>query len=161
MLLYSQIDKVQKTSTIKAGFLGLGYVYEQPMSPKSSINFAFLLSPSFGYGGFYEEYWSIGPVLEIEPRHYYNIVKRNSNGKKTLNNASNYLAISLDNKFEDDEGTSFYLEYFSVTPKWGFRRNLGKRIQLEGATGIGITVSSGLEVAYGLDFKLGYILNRK
>jgi hypothetical protein len=181
----AQTAEVQKVHSIKLALPGLSYGYERPVSPRTVINYEFMLAGTIGYSssGFYsyngasnnpyldlfdhKEHWlwSISPILIIEPRYYYNYMKRQRKEKRVINNAANYLAISAIfqpgitiAKKNDPETDSL----FAIIPKWGMRRALGKHFIFELTTGAGIAIGLGANageksIVLGLtDLKIGY-----
>ncbi|GGA67270.1 hypothetical protein GCM10008015_05010 [Flavobacterium palustre] len=84
------------------------------------------------------------PVLTLEPRYYYNLVKRNSKGRNTVNNSGNYISIK----------TSYHPDWFvinlddnvtktadlAIVPTWGIKRQIGNHFTYETALGLGYRV---------------------
>ncbi len=101
------------------------------------------LSWGFGWTGSYisnmSNSWAIIPYLNVEPRYYYNLEKRNKKGKRTDANSGNYL--SLFSGFQPGFGiTSEDVNIHPmiyVIPSYGLRRNIGKHFNFEAAFGIG------------------------
>ncbi|TKG90476.1 hypothetical protein EYV94_24025 [Puteibacter caeruleilacunae] len=157
---YSQNSDLNKTHNIKATFLGLGYAYEHPISSKIALNGEIMLGGAFGYSLWGGDYWLVAPVLRFEPRYYYNRTKREQKGKKLIHNAGNYLSISIDHQLGDisigDNAES--ISSYSIIPKWGLKRCIGKNWIFEFAAGIGTYKEEHFdwETAVGLDLKIGY-----
>jgi len=84
------------------------------------------------------------PIVSLEPRYYYNLEKRNSNGKKTNNNSGNYVSVR----------TSYHPDWFvlnlddnitktadlAIVPTWGLKRQIGAHFTYETAVGVGYRV---------------------
>ena len=158
-LSYGQNDKVQNVHSLKATFIGLSYAYEQSISQKSTINFELMLAGGFGSSFINGDYWLITPIIRVEPRYYYNYLKRIDKGKKVINNSANYLSLSADYQFGTSIGNNAQaLQTFSLIPKWGLKRTIGNHFIFEFATGLG-AYTSEIETwkpTLGLDLKFGY-----
>ena len=159
ILSYSQNDKVQNVHSLKATFIGLSYSYEQSISQKSTVNFEFMIAGGFGSSFIGGDYWLIAPIMRVEPRYYYNYLKRVAKGKKIINNSANYLSLSADYQFGTSIGDNAHaLRAFSIIPKWGLKRTIGNHFVFEFAAGIG-AYTSEIETwkpTLGLDLKFGY-----
>ncbi len=159
ILSYSQNDKVQNVHSLKATFIGLSYSYEQSILQKTTVNFEFMIAGGFGSSFIGGDYWLIAPIMRVEPRYYYNYLKRLAKGKKIINNSANYLSLSADYQFGTSIGDNAHaLRAFSIIPKWGLKRTIGNHFVFEFATGIG-AYTSEIETwkpTLGLDLKFGY-----
>ncbi len=159
VLSNAQNDKVENTHSVKATFIGLSYAYEQSISQKSTVNFELMLAGGFGSNIIADDYWLIAPVLRVEPRYYYNYPKRIAKGKKTINNAANYLSLSADYQFGTSIGKNAHaLRSISIIPKWGLKRTIGNHFIFEFAAGIG-AYTSEIETwkpILAVDLKFGY-----
>lgn len=120
-----------------------------------------MLAGAFGSNFMYGNYWLIVPIMQVEPRYYYNIVTRYDKGRRTINNSANYLSISANYQFGASIGRSSNVSSqntFSLIPKWGIKRTIGNHFIFEFATGLGAYTSGGNQwrVTPGLDLKFGY-----
>jgi hypothetical protein len=83
----------------------------------------------------------MAPEVTVEPRWYYNIKKRASEGTNIENNAANFFTIKLNHRSDIFEINPNRLSgsenSISLIPKWGIRRNLGKYFNYEAGVGIG------------------------
>ena len=85
------------------------------------------------------------PVINIEPRWYYNILKRESNFKKTVNNSANFVTAMV--SYHPDWFTYSKVSNINVVnqiaiiPKWGIRRNLGYNFMFEAGLGLGYKIN--------------------
>jgi hypothetical protein len=91
------------------------------------------------------------PTISLEPRYYYNLNRRTKKGKSILHNSANYFSIKT-NYNPDLFVISNYNnlrvnEHITIVPKWGLRRNIGKKFDYEFSAGIGY--------AYDFDFERG------
>jgi len=158
-LSYAQNDKVQNVHSLKASFIGLSYAYEQSISQKLTINLELMLAGGFGSNFIGGDYWLVSPIMRVEPRYYYNYLKRAENSKNTNHNSANYLSLSADYQFGSSFGSNAHaLRAFCLIPKWGLKRAIGNHFIFEFATGIG-AYTSEIETwkpTLGLDLKFGY-----
>lgn len=69
------------------------------------------------------------PVLNVEPRFYYNLAKRASAGKNIFGNSGNFLAVRMDYHPDwftiSNRSDVNVIEQFQIIPKWGIRRHIG------------------------------------
>lgn len=154
-----QYQRVENTHTIKATFLGLSYAYEHGYARESAINLELTLAGGFGSSIIRDDYWLIGPVLRLENRYYYNYLYRMEKGKKTVNNAANYLALSADYVPGISIGKNAEAQAsFTVISKWGLKRALGNHFIFEFAAGVGAMYleNDGWDLALAIDLKFGY-----
>jgi len=83
--------------------------------------------------------WEVIPYLNVEPRYYYNLNRRNQKGKRIDNNSGNYLSLFA--CFQPGFGiTSKNNDLFPaiyIMPTYGLRRNIGKHFNFETALGFG------------------------
>jgi hypothetical protein len=116
------------------------------------------------------------PVINLEPRFYYNINKRGNKKKDTSNNGANFLTTSISYHpdwfvISSKDNISVYNQ-LSIIPKWGIRRNIAKsNFNFEAGIGLGYrfyflkqygyTKNEG-ETAIDLHFRIGYtFINQK
>lgn len=159
ILCYSQNERVKNVHSIKATFIGLSYSFEQSISQRSILNYELIAAGGFGSSIIGGDYWLIVPIIRVEPRYYYNYLKRASKGKKIINNSANYLALSADYQFGTSIGSNAHaLGTVSIIPKWGLKRTIGNRFVFEFASGIGAytTEIKTWNPTLGLDLKFGY-----
>ncbi|NJK93926.1 MAG: hypothetical protein HC905_02465 [Bacteroidales bacterium] len=82
--LNSQFARVNHVHAVKATVLGLSYSYERSIGNESVINIECMVAGRFGSNIFLSDYWVIAPVLRVEPRYYYNYLRRKEYGKKNI-----------------------------------------------------------------------------
>ncbi|NLN34065.1 MAG: hypothetical protein GX159_10790 [Flavobacteriaceae bacterium] len=161
---YSQ-EKATDVFSAKLGLIGAWVGYEKALSPDFTIN------GEIGYeGGFFYSSWVSDRVnyvftttFSLEGRYYYNFNRRIEKGKNTMNNAANFLAVETD--FTPGWATSssvdniYVLRTFTVSSKYGFRRNLSNRFNFELATGPGYQWAEGGSegVILALDVRFGFV----
>jgi len=69
------------------------------------------------------------PIINIEPRWYYNLDVRAAKGSNTNNNAGNFVAVAVNYmpdwfNITNNSGYRTYNE-LSIIPRWAIRRNIG------------------------------------
>jgi len=122
---------------------------------KLGVNFAVTGSQTNPQIHFYPQ-----PVLNIEPKWNYNIVKRRETGKNTSKFSSNFLSLYTDINFKVSPQTFTYL---TIGPTWGIQRNFSNYGYFKLNTGLGYRhIFSNLRfnylpVAVIVNFELGFI----
>lgn len=115
-------------------------------------------------------WYSLNPVLIIEPRFYYNLNKRVLRSKDISNNSGNFVTLKtvyqpvwfvISNYDIINSRSSI-----SFIPTWGLRRNIGSHFNFENGVGFGYTFffakkadSSNMmgEPALNLHLRIGYV----
>ena len=112
----------------------------------------------------------LAPVLNVEPRWYYNIKKRASNNKRTANNSSNFLTISFQYHpdwfvFSKKDNVNIY-DQLAIIPKWGIRRSIANsNFNYEAGAGLGYRLNflkqygyteNDSEIALDIHLRIGY-----
>ncbi|NPA35602.1 MAG: hypothetical protein GXO47_02020 [Chlorobi bacterium] len=97
------------------------------------------LSLGFAWQSGTETVWAVSPVIQIEPRYYYNIKRRVGKGKRIDGNSGNYLSFIIGG--ETGEGikskdVELYPGIF-LLPMYGLKRNVGNSFNYEFALGVG------------------------
>lgn len=112
----------------------------------------------------------LAPVINLEPRWYYNLNKRSKNNKSTKNNSANFLTTLISYHpdwfvISSNENLNV-LNQLSIIPKWGIRRTIAKsNFNFEAGIGLGYrfyflkqygyTKNDG-ETAIDLHLRIGY-----
>jgi hypothetical protein len=112
------------------------------------------------------------PELTIEPRWYYDLSKRQSNGKNIAHNSGNFIALKVVyntdaftlSNYDNPTQSPIVTDKISFIPKWGMRRSFSNNFYYEIGGGVGYmhylnTNDSGFAV--DIHLKLGYQLTRK
>lgn len=153
-----EISVEKSIFNIQTGFIGVWVNNELKLSNSIVLRSEVGLEPS----------WFIGQGTQwhsnfrLEPRNYYNLKKRTEKNLDISNNSGNFWGIALNYRpeaviFSNQKGLTG-IESFSVVPKWGIRRNIGKNFNYE--TGIGFGFRH--ETNYGnygeidLHLRIGY-----
>ena len=139
MPLKSQEVSVEKSIFgIQTGFWGVWGYNEARLSSKWVLRTEVGL---FDYYGLWEGL-HFEPVLSVEPRWYYNLTKRQRNGKRTDANSGNFVAFKT--SFRPDVFSIPVYTYadktnpsFAIVPTWGTRKNIGQKFNYEIGFGVG------------------------
>ena len=93
----------------------------------------------------------------LEPKYYFNLVKRESKNKNIKNNAGNYISLRTNlNILNNLENGEIY--FHTLTPTYGIRRNITSHFNLELSFGYGISYSNSLITLEAMpSFRIGYI----
>ena len=154
----SQEIKAERTHSFKVTYPGFAYAYEQPISVRSVLNMEFSLSAGSGYTWTNGTNWAIYPSFRIEPRHYYNLLKRQSKEFIITNNSADYIALAVDYQPGLSLGGNIEpIQYIALMPKWGLRRTIYNNFFIEFAIGYGVYKSEikNWTGVPGLDLKVG------
>ncbi|HSI68926.1 MAG TPA: hypothetical protein VK941_01750 [Gillisia sp.] len=109
------------------------------------------------------------PVINLEPRWYYNLNRRTDKSKMTANNTGNFLSLKGSfnpNLFAiSDREVGNVIPSLALIPTWGIRRHIGSHFNYETGIGFGyqhiFAKSVGYledrgEFAINLHLRLGY-----
>lgn len=115
------------------------------------------------------------PVINLEPRWYYNMDSRFNKNKNISNNAANFFTTSLSYHpdwfiISSKDNVNVYNQ-LSIIPKWGIRRNIAKsNFNYELGIGLGyrfyflkqygFTKNDG-ETALDLHIRIGYTFKKQ
>jgi len=162
-LFAQESNGVENVHSAKITFLGLSYSYEHAIGKQAVLNGELKLATGFGANYFFDEgktWHVVFPMLRVEPRYYYNYLKRVGKGRKTVNNSANYLALSINKSFNPIIKTSgvSLINQFSVIPKWGIKRTMGQNFFFETAIGVGYRYDKidKSRASLGFDLQFGY-----
>jgi hypothetical protein len=170
-------QQVESLHSVNVGYPDVGYSYEHALGKQFSINVEAGANWSFQYGANNVESTPIvqvpninqpkeytknsteitfSPILQLEPRYYYNVNKR-FKGDRFTNNSASFFCISsgvrLDRFSFRNNASEFYL-----VPKWGFRRAMGNHFIFESKIGGGLQFRQQVtKFVPGLDIKFGYV----
>jgi hypothetical protein len=143
---YSQESRVEKSIFgVQTGFAGVWLHNEARLTNSLALRTEIGLEYDVALGDHYDGAgFILQPVITLEPRYYYNLEKRSSQGKPIAKNSGNYLSlkssyhpdwfvINLDEKVTK-------IADLSIIPTWGIKRALGKHLTYEAAVGYGFRV---------------------
>ena len=157
-----EVKKATSNFNFKIGLIGTWVAYEHALNKNLTINseIGYVGAILKGTNGNRLDY-IFKPMYNVEPRYYYNFDKRIDKGKKTNNNAANYLGLSfIYSSGNELTNTSIQArESFVILPRWGFNRNLSPSINFEFAIGTGYGCAKDIQGGIiGLDLKFSYFL---
>jgi hypothetical protein len=147
-----QENKAKSFWQLQAGLLGVWASNETNFSKQLASRSEAGVNLGFWYGGFYPKTGIIAvPVLTLEPRWYYNLAKREVNGKRTENNSANFLSFNA-----SYNPNWFIISNYSNLDKvnqlnfgllWGIRRTYSW-FNIEGSTGLTYYYAFSKDVGY-------------
>jgi hypothetical protein len=145
---------VEKTQSAGLGLsviplgVNLNYTYEHPLGRLGSIIGRAGLDVGGGWGystfGGSWGYFAVAPSIEIEPRFYYGLDRREAHGRSTAGNAGSFLGLNIKNAFPFGYISDRDLRLIGstiFTPQWGLRRVWREHWQFEFTAGIGFHVA--------------------
>lgn len=171
---HSQNNGVEKSIfSIQTGTIGAWASNEARLADKWALRSEIGLDLWY-YDSFYHGSGTIlVPGISLEPRWYYNIIKREGKGKNTANNSANFLTLAVEyypNLFLLGNAPDYVYvpDQVSFIPKWGMRRAIaGSDFNYELGFGIGYLAllnendrikSSTGNVAVDLHIRIGYTI---
>ncbi len=160
----------QSTFGIQTGFLGIWAHNESKLSNQIALRSELGFDTGIWGGDFYDgSGFLLAPVINLEPRWYYNLNKRENNSRRIDGNSGNFISLK----------TSYHPDWFvissdddisvvsdiSIVPTWGIRRNIGEHFTYETGIGIGYVyyfakdagyLENEGEAAVNLHLRIGY-----
>ena len=187
LVLFSFLAKAQDTqevekvsvekslNSIQLGLFSLSYQNETRLDRKITLRSELGLMTGTSIieypDGREEKSFLIIPFINVEPRWYHSLDRRNRLKKTTKNNSSNY--VSLLTSFASTRTALVNTKNFEtapaldIIPEYGIRRSIGKHFYWEGSAGVGYrhnfldksyTYSiDENEVMIDVQYKIGYI----
>lgn len=128
---YSQDSAgVSSVGYIQTGFAGIWGGAEWKVGPRWAVRTEAGLDFGFRGGEIVGETRQfLTPVFNVEPRFYYNILRRTAAGKNTAGNSGNFLTLRMDYHPDwftiSNQSDVHVVEQFQIIPKWGIRRHIG------------------------------------
>ncbi|MDO4228320.1 MAG: hypothetical protein Q4C98_00755 [Capnocytophaga sp.] len=177
-----QQHSISKNITgIQAGFFGVDLYNEFKLFNIISLRTDFSLYSGIGYEGstldegespfyFFDPNRVVfTPIINLQPKVYYNLTRRVRKGKNIDSNGANYFSLNfkyVPNWFVITKSNAQPITQFYVVPTFGIRRNFAKKFNYEFKAGLGggtafhknKTVSTAF---LELSFKLGYDFYKK
>lgn len=144
---------------------GLHYAYEHPIARRATLiaRAGVYAGGAWGYSmlsGNYA-YWMIFPSIDIEPRFYYGLDRREAHGRDTEGNAGSFISLQIKNiiplGYISDRCMSF-VGATVFTPQWGLRRVWGGHWLFEFTAGVSLAAGwkGGAAWSPDLDIRFGY-----
>ena len=160
VLIFAQEKaRVEKSIfNIQTGFVGVWVNNELRLADNIALRTEVGIEPSWFIGSGTQ--WH--PNFRLEPRFYYNLKNRVAKGKNISNNAGNFFGVAFNYRpsevlFSNNDNLGA-IESFSIVPKWGIRRNLGKNFNYETGVGFGYRheTNYGNYAEIDLHLRIGY-----
>lgn len=160
----------EATSGIQTGFLGIWAHQEIRLSDQVALRAELGLDSGIWGGDFYDKTgYVFTPVINLEPRWYYNLNKRQEKSKRIDGNSGNFLSLKTSyhpdwfviSNYDDVE----IISDISIIPTWGLRRLIGEHFTYEAGLGVGyryiFAKQAGFnenvsDVALNLHLRIGY-----
>ncbi len=170
------IGSVEKNITgVQAGFFGIDIYDEFKFTSIISLRADFSLYGGIFYNSNAEDFITLlefinenkivlTPVINLQPKVYYNIKSRAKRGKNIRNNGSNYFSLNVKyvpNWFVIASENITPITQLYFVPTFGIRRNFAKNFNYEFKAGLGggVAYLKNQTVAtefFELSFKIGY-----
>lgn len=142
-----QVKKVsveKSLNSVQAGLFSLSFQNEFRLDRKLTLRSETGLSTGTSYikypDGHTENSFLIVPYINIEPRWFYGLDRRNRLGKITKNNSSNYFSLLTTYVFSQvalvNSKDFEVAPFIQLVPEYGFRR-AGKKFFWEASVGVG------------------------
>jgi hypothetical protein len=149
----------------KINILFPGFVFEHGLSDKNTLYSEVSLGAGYRKNSYYNESnVYLFPMINEQVRHYYNLEKRASKGKRTAHNSGNFVALSAYYNFKSISTNEEYGDYsssFTVAPLWGFQRTYKRNFNLEIHLGAGINIDKyNTEFAPIGNLTLGWVIGK-
>lgn len=158
--LFSQkkVSVEKSLFNIQTGFVGLWINNEFRLSDKMVLHSEIGAEPTWYVGS--------GSVvslnLRLEPRYYYNLSKKADKDLNISKNSGNFWSVAFNYRPDvvllSNEDYLCAIESFSIVPKWGIRRKLGKSFNYEAGVGLGFRheFDYGNYAELDLHLRIGY-----
>lgn len=146
-IVFSQNDATQSASVeksvfgIQVGAFGTWLYNEYKLADKIALRTEIGLQTfTFQKNESDDIKYFLTPEVTLEPRFYYNLNKRSSQGKDISGNSGNYF--SLRSSYYGDFFTLGYSDLdfvpeLNIVPTWGMKRNIGSNFNYEFGGGLG------------------------
>lgn len=172
-LLISQITNAQDNSLeknlteVQVGIFGVNINYETKLVDKLTLRIGAELQPNIWNNQFNDKTeFIMSPIINIEPRFYYNFNTRAKKGKNNKNNAANYFSLQMQYLpdwfvISNIKNIESYNQ-INLIPTYGFRRNFSEKFNYEFRFGYGYgkIIDSNYKASgrvVDLSFKIGYV----
>lgn len=152
----------------KVNLLLPGVVYEHGLDAKNTIYSE--LSTGFGFSkNSSGSTWTFLPIINEQLRHYYNLEKRNLNGKKISGNSGNFLALNAIYNFKpfSTQNNSRYNDNasFVLAPVLGIQRTYTRNFNLSLNAGLGYVFHSNQTynrngIVPVFNFSIGWVIGK-
>lgn len=173
LILSAQFVHAQQTSLekdlteVQIGLFGINVNYESKLVDKLSLRISAELQSSIWVNNFNDKTGFImSPIINIEPRFYYNFNTRAKKSKNNNHNAANYFSLQMQYMpdwfvISNIDNIKSYNQ-INFIPTYGFRRNFSNNFNYEFkfGYGFGTLIDSDYKASgrvIDLSFKVGYV----
>ncbi|MTH18223.1 hypothetical protein [Flavobacterium sp. LC2016-01] len=142
-----------------------GFVYEHGFSAKNTLYSEASIVTGYRHNSWYDEStWYFTPRITEQLRHYYNLEKRATKGKRTAFNSGNFIALNANYYFQSISTNKWFNEEvpsFAIGPVWGIQRTYKGKLNIDLHIGAGVYVDK-----YDTDFTpianfcLGWVIGK-
>lgn len=166
-LMNAQENPTNKDSFfgIQAGLFGANIYNETSLSKEFVLRSEIDFETSLWGGDLYSKTgFALTPELSIAPKWYYNISKRENDGKNTKYNSANYISAKVG--FTPDWFVISNVDglevnpMISFVPTWGLRRNFANHFNYEFQLGLGLgkilKTGYSVQAVPNLSLRIGY-----
>lgn len=171
MTSYAQ-DEPKVQSLHKVYFLNPSYEFEAALSPTATFTvnpgLSFTLGARYSSASGTETLFSIYPSINAGFRHYYNLVKRQNNGKSIRGNSGNFLTAVFFLYGGELASSGVDTPDVTILPAlaWGLQRTYNKNFNLSLMLGMGYySARSGDRTWQGetpvAQVKIGYVFLKR
>jgi hypothetical protein len=168
LLAFENLKAQEKTTAVeknqfKINILSPGVTYEAGIGKNATLCTDANLSIGVSYNSNSGRKWLYSPYIGEQYRYYYNLDKRNSNGKNVKNNSGNFISLSGSYYFKPIGNSEFVSVYdgFTIAPTWGLQRTYTNGININLVTGAGYNLGTNNRVAGFvpvINFTLGWVI---
>jgi hypothetical protein len=162
---FGQPASVEANHAISLSVIGLSYAYEHPIARRATV--IGRVGAEFGGVreiGFYKDnyLWMIAPSIDIEPRFYHSLDRRERRARSTAGNSATFAALQVRNilpfGYTSDSSRIEIAGATFLTPMLGLRRVWGAGWLFELMTGYSFVFDwSGSRLSgLALDLRFGY-----
>lgn len=141
--------RVETNHSLSTGLLGAHYAWEFPIGHTATVvvrpgvQLGVTRMEGFHYGK--ETYHALVPVLDIEPRVYYNRDNRAARHKKMGGNQGNFLSVQIKTVppfcIVSDIYEPRVVGMTAISPMWGMRRVWGGHWMFELSGGLSLRIA--------------------
>ena len=164
---FAQPARTQSTQAVSLSIpqgVALQYEYEHPLGRLGTIVGRVGADAGGAWGSsFFGDYayWHIQPSIDIEPRFYYGLDRRERHGRSTEGNAGSFIALRTKTLIPVGYISDSDLVFTGatvLTPQWGVRRVWGGHFLFEFTTGVNFAVGwrGGVATSLALGLRFGY-----
>ena len=147
----------------KINLLAPGLEYEVALGSSTTLN----INPYLTGGYASSEGLLIFPAIQGQFRKYYNLMRRQAKGKRTVGNSGNFIGLAgfgVGRPITNAEGSNIFRSYYGAGPVWGLQRTYRSKFNLGLSGGVGYafsTYSNDQQIVLLLNLRIGWVLSKK